>query len=97
MKSRYEKAIKDLCIAYGNWMLVDGNWENVRITKYEAGVGLFWRDGEKPRYRAMNVKDFLEKVDNNEVRLGCENLYHRRDLVDYAGNLEIITEYDEVK
>lgn len=44
MKSRFERAIKDLCIVYGNWMLLDGNWENVRITKYEAGIGIF---GEK--------------------------------------------------
>ena len=26
MKSRFERAIKDLCIVYGNWMLLDGNW-----------------------------------------------------------------------
>lgn len=45
----------------------------------------------------MNANEFLEKVDNDEVRLGCANLYHRRDLVDRAGNLEIITEYDEVE
>lgn len=97
MKSRFERAIKDLYIVYGNWMLLDGNWENVRITRYEAGVGIFWRENGNPRYRAMNVNEFLEKVDNDEVRLGCADLYHRRDLVDRAGNLEIITEYDEVK